>query len=51
LANQEILDDVNQVKMRAQEEFGVNSTPTFFFNGEKAVGEQTLAQIDQLLAD
>ena len=30
--------------------FGVSATPTFFFNGKKEEGEQTLVNIDKLLA-
>ena len=47
--NQKILDGVNAVKDRGAK-FGVSATPTFFFNGKKEDGEQTLADIDKLLA-
>lgn len=50
LTNQQILDGVNWVKNRADNQFDVKSTPTFFINGEKAVGEQTLEAMDKLLA-
>ncbi len=30
---------------------GVNSTPTFIINGQKFVGEQTLATLDKAIAD
>jgi protein-disulfide isomerase len=30
---------------------GVDSTPTFIVNGNKMVGEQTLAQLDKAIAD
>jgi protein-disulfide isomerase len=49
LANQKILAGVNAVKDRGAK-FGVSATPTFFFNGKKQEGEQTLAGIDKLLA-
>ena len=39
LTNQSVLDGVNWVKNRATEKFGVDSTPTFFFNGVKHAGE------------
>ncbi len=42
LTNQALLDGVNWVQDRAQKQFGVNSTPTFFINGNKVAGEQTL---------
>ncbi|CTQ52705.1 Thiol-disulfide oxidoreductase D [Roseibium album] len=38
LTNQGMLDAVNAVKDRGAGEFGVNSTPTFFINGEKVSG-------------
>ena len=47
LQNQALFDDLNAVKSRAAEEFGVNSTPTFFINGEKQSGALTLAQLDE----
>ncbi len=49
LTNQSVLDGVNWVKNCASEKFGVNSTPTFFFNGEKHPGELSLAEIDKIL--
>jgi protein-disulfide isomerase len=50
LANQKILDGVNAVRDKASSKFGVSATPTFFFNGKKKEGEQTLADFDKLLA-
>ena len=47
LTNQKILDGVNWVKDRASKKFGVDSTPTFFINGEKHAGEQSLEDIDK----
>ena len=49
LTNQEILDGVTWVHKRASEEFGVDSTPTFFFNGDKKDGVQSLEEIDNIL--
>ncbi len=49
LTNQKLLDGVNSVHDRAASEFGVNSTPTFFVNGQKLAGEQTLESLDKLL--
>jgi protein-disulfide isomerase len=42
LTNQQILDGVNWVKNRGSKEFGIDATPTFFINGQKKPGEQTL---------
>lgn len=50
LTNQQILDGVNWVKNRGDKEFAVKGTPTFFINGERAVGMQTLEALDKLLA-
>ena len=50
LTNQKILDGVNAVKDRAASKFGVEATPTFFINGKKKEGEQTLQDFDKLLA-
>jgi protein-disulfide isomerase len=51
LTNQEILDGVNWVKERGQKEFGVNSTPTFFVNGQLLRGDQSLEAFDAALGD
>ena len=49
LKNQSILDGVNWVHDRGEKQFGVNSTPTFFINGVKFTGEQTLDSLDKAL--
>lgn len=53
LTDQQLLNDVNTVRQRGAEEFGVNATPTFFINGGKYTGalsvEQMSAIIDPLL--
>ncbi len=49
LTNQSVLDGVNWVKNHAEQKLGVNSTPTFFFNGEKHAGELSLDEIDKIL--
>ena len=49
LTNQSVLDGVNWVKKRGNDTFGVSSTPTFFFNGEKRSGGVSLAEIDKIL--
>lgn len=49
LTNQSVLDGVNWVKNRASEKFGVDSTPTFFFNGQKRSGELSLEEIDKII--
>ena len=42
LANQKVLDDVQAVRDYAVEKLGVNSTPTFFINGKRLVGDQSI---------
>jgi protein-disulfide isomerase len=42
LANQKVLDDIQNVRDRAAEKLGVNSTPTFFINGKKLSGDQSI---------
>lgn len=53
LTDQKLLDQVQAVRNRASEKFGVSATPTFFVNGKKLAGP-TLADfekaIDPLLA-
>jgi protein-disulfide isomerase len=42
LANQKVLDGIQDVRDRAAEKLGVNSTPTFFVNGKKLMGDQSM---------
>ena len=42
LANQKVLDGIQEVRDRAAKNLGVNSTPTFFVNGKKLVGDQSI---------
>ena len=49
LANQQLLNDINAVKNRAETEFNVRSTPTFFVNGKIARGVQRIEDFDRLL--
>jgi protein-disulfide isomerase len=55
LANQKVLDSIQEVRDRAAEKLGVNSTPTFFINGKKFTGDQTIEnlakEIDPYLKD
>jgi protein-disulfide isomerase len=48
LGNQQILDGVSAVRDRGAE-FGVESTPTFFINGEKHAGALTIEELDKLI--
>ena len=45
LANQKVLDDIQAVRDHAVNKLGVNSTPTFFVNGKRLVGDVTIDQL------
>jgi protein-disulfide isomerase len=45
LANQQVLNGIQEVRDRAAEKLGVNSTPTFFVNGKKLVGDVSIDQM------
>jgi protein-disulfide isomerase len=45
LANQKLLDDIQAVRDHAVQKLGVNSTPTFFINGKKLVGDLSIDEM------
>jgi protein-disulfide isomerase len=45
LANQKLLDAIQAVRDHAVQKLGVNSTPTFFINGKKLVGDVSIDQM------
>jgi len=45
LANQKLLDSIQAVRDHAVQKLGVNSTPTFFINGKKLVGDVSIDQM------
>ncbi|ASY62012.1 Periplasmic thiol:disulfide interchange protein DsbA [Sinorhizobium sojae CCBAU 05684] len=49
LTNQKLLDDVNAVMQRGAKEFGVQSTPTFFVNGEHYSGDMSVDVMSALI--
>lgn len=49
LNNDELFNGVRKTAEAAAKEFGVNSTPTFFINGQKRSGALTLAEFDGIL--
>jgi len=49
LANQEVLDGIVWVQDRAQKEFEVHSTPTFFINGREVRGAVPVAEFEQII--
>ena len=40
---------LNAVRERATKDFGVEATPTFFINGKKYSGEQSVEQMSALI--
>ena len=49
LTNQELLNQVNASRERASKDFGVESTPTFFINGQKYPGGMTIEQFSGII--
>jgi protein-disulfide isomerase len=49
LADKELFNKIVQVRKRANEKFGVDSTPTFFVNGKKLTGDHQLKDFDAAL--
>jgi|SRR5262249_23121734 len=47
LANQKLLEDIEKVRERAANKFGVNSTPTFFINGERVAGALSIEDLEK----
>ena len=50
IADKELYQKVLEVRKRAAEKFGVDSTPTFFINGDRKNGEIAPGDLDKLLA-
>jgi len=49
LTNQKLLDDVRAVQRRGAEEFGVDSTPTFFINGKMYKGAMSIEEMSAII--
>lgn len=49
LKNQEMLDGLEEVRKRAAEQFKVDSTPTFFINGERLRGALPFAEFEKVI--
>lgn len=50
LKDDKLRDNIVAVHDLAVEKFGVNSTPTFFVNGDRYSGEISIADFDQIIA-
>jgi len=51
ISDEELFNKIAETRARANETFGVNSTPTFFINGEKLTGEQTLSGFEAMFVE
>ncbi len=49
LANQKVLDGIEWVRNRAADTFKVDSTPTFFINGQTYKGAMSIEEMDKIL--
>jgi protein-disulfide isomerase len=49
LRDQKLYDAVNAVKKRGEEVFKVNSTPTFFINGQRHPGNISIDEIEKII--
>ena len=50
LANQQMLNGIEETRTRAAQKFNVNSTPTFFVNGKIFRGALTVEELDKQVA-
>jgi protein-disulfide isomerase len=49
LTDQKLLEDVRSVRLRATNDFGVDSTPTFFINGQKYAGAMSVDEMSAII--
>ena len=49
LTNQKLLEDIRAVRTRGADEFKVDSTPTFFINGDKYAGALTVGELSAII--
>ena len=49
MKDEKLADAVTSSRLAAEKEYGVESTPTFFVNGTKLVGEQSYADFEKAL--
>ncbi|MHC8508550.1 MAG: DsbA family protein [Rhodospirillales bacterium] len=49
IGNQELLEAIQQRKNRASEDMDVNSTPTFFINGDKIEGARPFEDFEEVI--
>jgi protein-disulfide isomerase len=49
LRDQKLYDAVNAVKNRGMEQFNVDSTPTFFINGQRYPGSMSIDELEKII--
>ena len=49
LKDQKMLESIEAVRNRGTEKFGVNSTPTFFINGQRYAGGMSVAEMSAII--
>ncbi|AMM85435.1 DsbA family protein [Martelella sp. AD-3] len=49
LTDQKLLDEINSVRERGAEEFGISATPTFLINGKKYSGDMSVDTMSALI--
>jgi protein-disulfide isomerase len=49
LKDQKLYDAVNAVKNRGMEQFRVDSTPTFFINGQRHPGSMSIDELEKII--
>jgi protein-disulfide isomerase len=49
LTNQKLVDGMETLRQNASTKLGVNSTPTFFINGEKRAGDLPLDELNKMM--
>ncbi|WP_181699256.1 thioredoxin domain-containing protein [Chthonobacter albigriseus] len=49
LSDQKLLDDINAIRARGADTFGVNSTPTFFINGRREKGSMSIDDLAKIV--
>lgn len=49
LTNQKLLDEVNAVRNKGAEQFGVSATPTFIINGKRYSGDMSIDQMSAII--
>nr|WP_321483787.1 thioredoxin domain-containing protein [uncultured Cohaesibacter sp.] len=49
VSDDKLLDAIEAVRERGHKEFGIDSTPTFFVNGEKHIGALSSEEFDKIL--